>query len=184
VDAGERAERFQELTALFGEWHRRATAESGCHARPTSLGLWAPSTAHEVFAILEAVGAERCRSFADLGSGDGLVTCIASLFCPATGIECDPALVAKACELRDRLGLAAEFICGDFLGQDLSRYDLLYVYPDMPLFTLEKILAPRLQGRLVVYSCHFPLKLLPRLEVIKLPTCQAAVYGPPHAPAA
>jgi hypothetical protein len=178
MEATERAERFAELERVFGEWHLEVARTGAAHARPTCQGLWAPSTARDVFALLEAVGAEGCQHFADLGSGDGLVTCIASLFCPATGLECDPALVEKARELRDQLNLSAEFICGDFLKADLSPYDLLYIYPDKPLYYLERELAPRLRGRLIVYSVHFPLKILPRLEVVQLGTCQAAVYGP------
>jgi hypothetical protein len=173
VDAGTwRAKKFAEIQRVFGQWH------AGGLARPTPRGLWAASTAGEVFSLLEALGAEGCRRFADLGSGDGLVTCIASLFCPATGIECDPGLVAKARELRDQLGLSAEFVCADFLTQDLSGFDLLYIYPDKPLDELERKLAPRLRGRLIVYSWHFPLRLLPRLETVRLSTCQATVYGP------
>lgn len=168
-----RAKKFAELQRLFGDSH------AGSLARPTPRGLWAASTPGEVFSLLEALGAEGCRHFADLGSGDGLVTCIASLFCPATGIECDPALVARARQLRDRLGLSAEFICADFLTQDLSGFDLLYIYPDKPLYELERQLAPRLRGRLIVYSWHFPLRLLARLETVELATCQATVYGPP-----
>jgi hypothetical protein len=178
MDAKDRAERFEEIRRVYGEWHAHLAAHSECHARPTSRGLWAASTPHDVFALLTALSAEGCRHFADLGSGDGLVTCIASLFCPATGIECDAGLVEKANELRDRLGLSAEFVCGDFFAQDLSRFDLLYVYPDKPMWDLEKALAPRLRGRLVAYSCHFPLKLLPILDTVSLGTCRATVYGP------
>lgn len=179
LDAAWRAAKFRELEEVYGRWREEAS-EGGALARPTPRGLWAASSPHDVFALMEAVGAEGCRHFVDLGSGDGLVTLIASLFCPATGIECDAGLTAKACELRDQLGLAARFICGDYLAHDLSAYDLLYIYPDKPLFDLERALAPRLRGRLVVYSAHFPLKTLPLVQTVTLATCRAAVYGPPQ----
>ncbi|MFH0809989.1 MAG: class I SAM-dependent methyltransferase [Pseudomonadota bacterium] len=165
-----RAEGFRKILDAYAERRR----EPG---RPTSRGMWVSSTAAEVFELLAVLDAERCRRFVDLGSGDGLVTCIASLFCPATGIEADAALVAEAGALRDRLGLKAEFICGDFLREDLSRYDLLYIYPDKPLSpVLEEVLAEGGAGRLVVYGCHFPPGRLSRVKTVQLATCQAAVY--------
>lgn len=181
MEAAERAARFADIERLYGAWYAELSAQGATHARPTPRGLWAPSAPRDVYALLERLSAHGCKQFADLGSGDGLVTCIASLFCPATGIECDPALVERACAMRNRLGLTAQFICADYLAADLSSYDLLYVYPDKPLYSLEEALAARLKGRLVVYSVHFPLKRLRLLETVRLGTCQAAVYGPPGA---
>jgi hypothetical protein len=174
----ERASRFKQIEAAYQRWwsERDRGGEPAC--RVTPLGLWGHSSPSEVFELFERLHLDQASSLADLGSGDGLVTCIAQLFCPATGIECDPGLVAKAQELAGALGLDVRFILGDFLAQDLSAYDFLYAYPDKPLMELEKELARRLRGRLIVYSCHFPLKHLDLLESHKLTTCWAAVYGP------
>jgi len=173
----QRAEKFRQIEAAYQKWwaERDRGGEPAC--RVTPLGLWGHSTPGEVFTLFERLRLDEATSFADLGSGDGLVTCIAQLFCPATGIECDPGLVSKAGELASGLSLSCRFILGDFFEQDLSAYDYLYAYPDKPLMELEKELAGRLGGKLIVYSCHFPLKQLKLLESHKLTSCWAAVYG-------
>jgi len=66
-----------------------------------------------------------------LGSGDGKVVLIASLFgVKATGIEFDKDLIDVSVKIRDELNLSADFIQGDFLKQDLSRYDIIFINPD------------------------------------------------------
>jgi len=67
----------------------------------------------------------------DLGSGDGKIVLIASLFTKsAAGIEFDEELVKKGIEIRDKLGLKCDLICADYMEHDFSQYDILFINPD------------------------------------------------------
>ena len=129
---------------------------AGCY-QFTALGAWATSRAAHVFYFFRRIGLDRYRLFIDLGSGDGIVTCIAGLFTPAIGIEVDPGLcttaqrAASTLELHDRTA----FICGNYLAQQIHRADCLYIYPDKPFYALETRLASW-PGTLLVYGPHLP----------------------------
>lgn len=129
---------------------------SGCY-QLTSLGAWATSRAAHVFYFFRTIGLDRCRLFIDLGSGDGIVTCIAGLFTRAVGIEADPGLCATAHHTAAALALndRTAFLCGDYLRQRITRADCLYIYPDKPLYSLEQTLAAW-PGTLLVYGPHLP----------------------------
>ena len=72
-----------------------------------------------------------CKSFLDLGSGDGKVVLIASLFCKnVVGIEFDSKLVKVGEKIQKELELDAEFVCGDFFKHDWSKYDVIFINPD------------------------------------------------------
>ncbi|MEW5911896.1 MAG: hypothetical protein AB1814_05025 [Thermodesulfobacteriota bacterium] len=122
----------------------------------TPVGMWACSRAEEVYDLLLKLRLENCRHFADLGSGDGRVVLLASLFTQATGIEADPELCQAGARMAEKLGLSrARFICADCRSVDLSPYDLLFIYPDKPLDWLEERLPADWPGRLLVYGPYF-----------------------------
>lgn len=103
----------------------------------------------------------------DLGSGDGLVTCVAGLFTRAVGIEADPNLCRTAAESVRLLGLddRVEIVCGDYLSMNLQRADCLYLYPDKPFDKLEPCLSTW-SGRLLVYGPHMsPRHLQPETHL-------------------
>ena len=123
----------------------------------TSLGAWATSRAPHVFSFFKQIDLGRYELFLDLGSGDGLVACIAGLFTHAVGIEVDPGLcnvaqrAARDLRLTERVG----FICGDYLNLPIRHADCLYHYPDKPMDRLEDLLKGW-RGTLLVYGPHFP----------------------------
>ena len=94
---------------------------------------------------------------ADLGSGDGIVVAIASLFTRATGYELDEWLYQQSIKFGNSLNLSkATFLRTDFLQASLTSYDLLYLYPDKPFYELEERLHSTWRGRLLVNGPHFP----------------------------
>jgi hypothetical protein len=94
---------------------------------------------------------------ADLGSGDGIVALIGSLFTIVTGYETDEVLYRKSLEIRDELELSqASFLLQDYLSVDLSPYDVLYLYPDKPCHVLEEKLLPAWRGHILVNGPHIP----------------------------
>ena len=123
----------------------------------TRAGMWAVSDSLEVYKAFCHFRIGQYHHVADLGSGDGKVVLIASIFTQATGYEINEALYNNSLEIRRELNLTnAKFLQEDFLRADLSPYDLLYVYPDKPLYALEKKLLSGWRGRLLVNGPHFP----------------------------
>jgi len=60
--------------------------------------------------------------------------------------------------MRDKIGLKAEFIQGDFLKHDLSKYGFIFINPDKEFeYGLEKKLLKEMQpgARLFVYNNIF-----------------------------
>lgn len=142
-------------------------ARLGDSYKATPAGMWAcsdPAEVHEVFTALDLAA---CRHLLDLGSGDGRVVLVASLFTRASGVEADPELTREAISLARGLGLTqAEFSCGDCRRTDLAPYDLLFIYPDKPLGWLEDLLPDGWTGRLLVYGPYFKPRALRHLKTL------------------
>ena len=130
--------------------------------RETSLGYYGASPADAVFNFFRKIGLEKKKNFIDLGSGDGKVVLIASLFTKAAGIEIDEELVKDAEKIRKRLGMKADFIKGDYLDHDISKHDIIFLNPDRHFPELEKKLRKEMKkdARLVVFgNLYRPLNM-------------------------
>jgi len=125
--------------------------------KSTKSGMWAVSKPVELYHAFCHFQLARYEHLADLGSGDGRVALIGSLFTRTTGYETDEELYKKSLEMRDRLRIKnARFIQEDYLLVDLSPYNVLYLYPDKPFYALEERLRTVWQGYLLVNGPHFP----------------------------
>jgi predicted RNA methylase len=157
--AKERIKAFRRLSKYFDQRHRQSGDPDGGPYRLTALGAWATSRAAHVFYFFKAIGLHRAALFCDLGSGDGLVVCIASLFTRAIGIEVDKELCRMGCQAATQLGLQdrVRFVCADFRTIRIREADCLYIYPDKPPRDLI-FLLDGWNGSLLVYGPHFPLK--------------------------
>jgi len=83
---------------------------------------------------------------------------IASLFTDATGVEFDKKFLKVGSRIRDGLKLKAKFIQGNFLQQDLRKYDFIFINPDKGFENkLEEKLLKEMneKARLVVYNNIF-----------------------------
>ncbi|MCU0589318.1 MAG: hypothetical protein MUF52_14350 [Syntrophobacteraceae bacterium] len=153
-------ERTRRLVGILRHYRRlhEALERSGPGAyRITSRGAWATSRPAHVYYFMKRLGIENDRFFVDLGSGDGLVACVAGLFTRSVGIEADPDLCRTATDAVADLELChrVEIVRGDYLTMNLRRADCLYLYPDKPFHALEELLGSW-PGRLLVYGPHFP----------------------------
>lgn len=121
----------------------------------------------EVFTLFKKLNLKKYKNFIDLGSGDGRIAHIASLFTNAKGIESDDELHAKSLEMKKKLKSKAEFIKGDFLKHDLSQYDIVFCFPDKPLhYGLEEKLLKELNGKFILYGPNvYPVKLKEDLKL-------------------
>ena len=107
--------------------------------RPTSLGYSGSASSDSVFELFKKIKLKKYKNFIDLGSGDGKVVLIASLFTKATGIEIDDELLKVSRKMKNKLKMKdASFIKGDFLDQDLSKFDVIFMNPDNPLYDIER----------------------------------------------
>ncbi|MDA1196958.1 MAG: methyltransferase domain-containing protein [Nanoarchaeota archaeon] len=127
-------------------------------ARDTKIGFWGPSVTHEVYEAFKKIQLSRSKRFLDLGSGDGKVAMLASLFCSeAHGVEYDGELHERAEKMASQLGISnVAFFNRDFHDHSLSEYDAVFINPDKPMARgTEKKLVNELNGRLIVYGHHF-----------------------------
>ncbi len=121
--------------------------------RSTDYGFWGTASVWTVFQFFRKVNLEKYDCFVDLGSGDGRVVLLASLFTDAVGVEGDEELVELSHEIREELGLDAEFHCEDFLDHDCSQYDCVFINPDKSFSPeLEEKLSEEVEGHIYVYN--------------------------------
>jgi hypothetical protein len=153
----DRQARFAQIANHYQNLYRKLEAADHAPYHLTRLGTWATSVAAHVFAFFEHIDLKRYRLFLDLGSGDGVVACIAGLFTRALGIEIDAGLCCTAQEAVRRLGLERQVavVCGDYRTQRIWRADCLYIYPDKPVLAMETLPADW-PGSLIVSGPHFP----------------------------
>ncbi len=145
--------------------------------RSTRAGLFVPASLSDLHLLFEAMELESYASIADLGSGDGRVVLLASLYTKAVGLEIDPALTAAARAEAMSLGFdRAEFRVVDFAQAGLGEFELLYIYPDKPIDELARRLAAEYSGRLLVYGPHFAAPGLEEIARYSLPVHQARLY--------
>jgi hypothetical protein len=134
--------------------------------RTTAAGYWAASEPGQVFELFKKLDLERYKSFVDLGSGDGIVVAVASLFTKSEGIEADSRLHADAVEMMGQLGLDYSLRNADYLQEDLSMYDFVFINPDNHFHLLERKLVEGFKGVLVITDNLFrPLTLKPERHI-------------------
>jgi len=135
-------------------------------AKETKHGFWGVShieTLHELFQQIEL---QKHAHLLDLGSGDGRVCIVASLFgVKATGIECDDWLTNTALDMKRKLGIqtgeSVTFLNKNFMNHTIRTYDIIYVSPDKPFHRgLEQKLKKELNGKLIVHGYEFHPKSL------------------------
>ncbi|MBW2964256.1 hypothetical protein KY363_02245 [Candidatus Woesearchaeota archaeon] len=152
-------EGFSRIRDAYLERHRRLVLE-GRARRMTSRGYWAASDPDVIFELFTKLHLDTYRQFIDLGSGDGVVAAIASLFTHSTGIEADKALHESAGKIKDGLGLNHVLKNMDFLEEDLSAYDVIFMSPDNHFHLIEKKIIEEFKGVLVLTDNLFtPLTL-------------------------
>src|SRR3989344_4889022 len=171
--------KFRQIESAYKEKDRESLRRGGGPLHPTSKGFWSPAIMAEVFEAFRKLGLDRYRNFLDLGSGDGRVVLIASLFVPrAEGIEIDPSLHAIAVSMAGKLGSSAAFRLTDMLQHDISPYDVLFLSPDTPLERgMERKLVKEMNGHLILSGDHFHPRTLVSLKSIIINGTRFSVYG-------
>jgi protein-L-isoaspartate O-methyltransferase len=170
-------ESFQKINTFYEQYYA-ALKEKGIHShKETEKGFWLSSVSTEVFDLFRTIGLEQFNHFADLGSGDGKVALIASVFTKSTGIEFDQELVKRSIQIKEEIGANnLRFKKGDFLEEDLSAYDILFVYPDNPIVRLEQKLLKEFRGDLIVCGGIYPPERLVKKRVVQINNAVFGIY--------
>jgi precorrin-6B methylase 2 len=126
----------------------------------TKHGFYSSIPFYDIIVLLDKLKLEDCKSFIDLGSGDGKLVIMAALITKATGVENDVGIFRDSMRKKDELKSNAVFLFEDYINVDLSKYDVIFINPDRRLHELEKKLRREMKGKLVVYGgLYEPLNL-------------------------
>ncbi|MBD3249132.1 methyltransferase domain-containing protein [Candidatus Woesearchaeota archaeon] len=124
-------EKFQQIKRRYERFYRKFREKSQYPVADTEKGIWGYADTDSLFQFFKDIHLEKYGSFVDIGSGDGKVVLIAALFgVKAVGIEYDKDLIDVSNDIKQELNLDAEFIQGDYLEQNLSDYDIIFINPD------------------------------------------------------
>lgn len=155
--------KFKVIKQEYDNFYKSLLKKGSLPMRSTELGFWNAAISQEVYDAFKKLNLQKFNSFIDLGSGDGKITLIASLFCKqAEGIEIDDELFEKSLEFKNRLNIKnVVFHNNDFIDHPIKDYDVVFINPDKPMERgLEKKLLKELNGKLILYGHHFhPLQL-------------------------
>ncbi|MBN2457685.1 hypothetical protein JXB31_00975 [Candidatus Woesearchaeota archaeon] len=153
---------FSKIKEKYDEFQNHLLKTGRIPAKDTGIGYWGVTPVAELFELFKRIGLHRCRSFLDMGSGDGRVVHLASLFSrEAHGIEFDNELVNISTDIRRSLDFPSvrntSFKLEDFMSHDLSAYDMIYISPDKPFSRsgTEAKLRSELKGKLIVHGWEF-----------------------------
>lgn len=146
---------FEDIEAAYRELDENLLSSGKLTCWNTEKGFFGSSSATEVFDFFNKVGLSRFKNFVDIGSGDGRVVAVASLFTNATGIEHDKELHHSALHITSKLGIRAKLFNSDFMEHDLSGYDFVFINPDKHFSKIEHKLLRELSGVLAVYNSIF-----------------------------
>ena len=149
---------FGDIKSEYDNFYRGLLKKGTLPMWGTSKGFWNASISDEVFQTFKKINLFRFKNLLDIGSGDGKVVMIASLFCnKAEGVEIDEFLHKKAEEFKSLLNIKNVVLHNkDFFDHDFSKYDALFLSPDGPLQRgLEKKLLKEMKGILIHYGNHF-----------------------------
>jgi len=150
--------KFNEIKEEYDNYYKSLLKQGKLPLRSTELGFWNAAISDEVYESFKKLNLHRYKNFIDLGSGDGKITLIASLFCKnAEGIEIDDELHEKALDVQKKLNIKnANFHHNDFNHHSIKDYDVVFINPDRPMERgTEAKLLKELNGKLIVHSSHF-----------------------------
>ena len=171
---------FVKIKQGYEEFYRSLLKRGRLPMWSTEKGFWNASSSNDIYSAFKKLKLQRFKNFLDIGSGDGKVVLIATLFCKnAHGIEIDDFLHSKAIEMQHLFKISnAIFHNADFFGHDFSKYSVMFVAPDAPMERgLESKLLKEMKGKVIVYGEHFHPRFLTKQDSFLVNDCTIALYG-------
>lgn len=164
-------ENFRQIKEKYDRFQSFLLKNGKLPARDTGIGYWGVTPLSELYEFFKRFNIGQYKSFIDIGSGDGRVVLLASLFgITAHGIEYDEWLSNSALMIRRKLDMPyfsnTKLMHDDFMKHDISRYSLVFTHPDKPFFRdgFEAKLLRELSGRLIVHGWEFHPQNMKRIE--------------------
>jgi hypothetical protein len=154
---------FVQIKKEYDNFYRSLLRKGKLPMWSTEKGFWNAAISDEVYETFKKIELSQFKNFLDLGSGDGKIVLIASLFCQnAEGIEVDNFLHNKAVEIQRKfMRNNVLFHKKDFFEHDFSKYDILFLSPDTPLERgMENKLLKEMKGKIIHYGHHFQPRFL------------------------
>ena len=170
---------FTKIKQEYDNFYRELLKNGRLPMWSTPKGFWNAAVSDEVYEAFKKIKLHRFKNFLDIGSGDGKVVLIASLFCQnAEGIEIDNFLHKKSMEIQQKFNIKnAAFHNKDFFWHDFSKYDVLFLAPDAPLERgLENKLIKEMKGKLIHYGHHFHPRFLKKEDSFLVNVNLVSVY--------
>lgn len=171
---------FTLIKKEYDNFYRELLKKGKLPMWSTSKGFWNAAISDEVYEAFKKIRLNQFKNFLDIGSGDGKVVLVASLFCEnAEGIEIDNLLHNKAVEMQRKFKLSnVMFHNKDFFEHDFSKYDILFLAPDTPLERgLENKLLKEMKGKLIHYGHHFHPRFLKKEDSFLVNENLISVYS-------
>ena len=171
---------FSDINKEYNNFYRELLKKGKLPMRSTEKGFWNAAISDEIYGAFKKIKLGKFRNFLDIGSGDGKVVFIASLFCKnAEGVEIDRYLHDKAVQIKNKLKINnAAFHNKDFFQHDLQKYDVLFLAPDSSLDRgLENKLLNEMKGKLIHYGHHFHPRFLKKEESFLVSNSLVSVYS-------
>jgi len=172
--------KFKTIKQEYDNFYRNLLEKGNLPMRSTELGFWNAAISDEVYEVFKKLALQKFNSFIDLGSGDGKITLIASLFCKqAEGIEIDDELFEKSQKMKEKLNIKnSDFHHNDFHNHPISDYDVVFINPDKPMERgTEKKLLKELNGKLILYGHHFHPKNLKKDKSLTVDNTLVTLYS-------
>jgi len=151
---------FERIKTYYNTFYASFMAKGSLPVGATKAGYWGVASSDDLLDLFKRIKLSKYNNFIDLGSGDGKVAMIASLFTHAEGVELDEALFSTSMKIMNGLKINAKLHKMDYFDIDLSVYNVVFINPDQPFYELEKKLRNELTGILVVYDAVYkPMNL-------------------------
>ena len=171
---------FSQIKKEYDDFYRELLKKGKLPMWSTEKGFWNSSISDEVYDAFKKIKLSKFRNFLDIGSGDGKVVFIASLFCKnAEGIETDKLLHDKAIQIKNKLKISNAILHNtDFFQHDFSKYDVLFLAPDSSLDRgLENKLLNEMKGKLIHYGHHFHPRFLKKEKDFLMNNTLVSIYS-------
>lgn len=175
---------YADIKQKYDEFYKEFLRQGKLAIKDTGVGFWGASVTDEVFEIFKRIDLSKFNHLLDIGSGDGKIVFIASLFgIKATGIEIDKELFEKSKEIKKHFSRRKHtknlvFLNKNFYEHDFSQHDILFLNPDTPFHRgLEEKLLREMKGKLILYGSHYYPSYLKKLDGFFVGGTEVGIYS-------
>ncbi|MBI5393648.1 hypothetical protein HZA96_07315 [Candidatus Woesearchaeota archaeon] len=154
-------EHYKKIHLYYNEFEKHLLKNGLLLSKDTGVGYWGVTHIPAAFQLFKKIDLQ-AKKFLDLGSGDGRIAFLASLFAEKVdAIEFDQWLHESAVHIQSELDIPhssrIQFINADFKQHSISGYDVVYMSPDKPFYRdgLNQKLQKELTGKLIVHGWEF-----------------------------